>query len=73
MSRTWHHGDKAKQRKFGDNWRWYQSTPSWWVRICMSKPHRAGTRRLLAETHRLVDYEDAAEFPLARKPHEYYW
>ena len=32
MARTHHHGIKAKERKFGDNWRWLGATPSWWVR-----------------------------------------
>lgn len=95
MSRTWHHGDKAKRRLFeGGAWdepyvsileyaprkakrsssRWFwMSTPSWWIRCCMTVKQRAQTRILLRKTERLHDYEDAPLFPLAKKPHEYYY
>lgn len=73
MSRTRHHGDKAKQRQFGDNWQWLRSTPSEWVRIMMTKPQRAETRRLLHAVQKMDDLDDAPQFPLAKKPHVYYW
>lgn len=53
---------------------WSMNTPSWWVREFMTVPQRQEVRRLIHKVHRL-SLEDAAElmFPLAKKPHEYYW
>jgi hypothetical protein len=73
MARTFHHGDKAKSRKFGDDWRWLQSTPSSWTRQMMTRPQRQEVQRLIKRTTQLVDYDDAPLFPLPKKPHVYYW
>ena len=73
MSRTFHHGLKAKKRRFGKNWRWLQQTPGWWVNEFMTTPQRAETRDLLRRVLKLRDPEDAPLFPLAKKPHLYYW
>jgi hypothetical protein len=43
MARTFHHGNKAKERHFGANWRW-QATPSWWIRVMMTRPQRHEVR-----------------------------
>lgn len=50
------------------------STPSYWVREYMTKPQRANVRALIHKVHTL-SLDDAGElmFPLAKKPHEYYW
>lgn len=72
MARTYHHGNKAKERKFGDSWNW-MGTPSWWIRQMMTRPQRQEVRRLVKRTMELVDCEDAPLFPLAKKPHKYYW
>lgn len=89
MSRTYHHGNKAKQRKFGGwnryldptppkrprhhiDWQW-MNTPSWWTRLMMTRPQRQEARRLITQLYRLPDIADAPPFPLAKKPHIYYW
>ena len=72
MSRTYHHGNKAKLRKFGDDWRWMR-TPSWWIRSMMTRPQRQEVRRLIKHTLDLPNLEDAPLFPLTKKPHIYYW
>lgn len=97
MSRTRHHGDKAKRHLFEGvpfhwtwrdrtderrakplvkrrnfNWHWMK-TPGWWVHDMMTVPQRAEVRELLGRVMRLSDLEDAPEFPLAKKPHDYYW
>lgn len=68
MARTYHHGDKAKRRRFGKNWRW-MNTPSWWIREFMTAPQRREVRDLLAK----LDPENPPLFPLAKKPHLYFW
>jgi hypothetical protein len=73
MARTFHHGNKAKRRNFGEDWRWLEATPSWWIRDMMTRPQRQEVRRLIKRTMELVDYGDAPLFPLAKKPHIYYW
>ena len=73
MARTFHHGDKAKSREFGDDWRWLQSTPSSWTRQMMTRPQRQEVRRLIRRAIQFVDYENAPLFPLAKKPHVCYW
>ena len=71
MTRTSHHGDKAKERKFGDIWHWYKSTPSWWNRIHHTKRRRAENKRLAKKVTR---GETEQVWPLGnRKPHEYFW
>ena len=73
MSRTRHHGDKAKERAFGAGWRWLSQTPGWWVRLFMTKPKRQTERQLVQKLHKLPDVEDAPEFPVAKKPHKYFY
>ena len=73
MARTFHHGSKAKERRFGADWRWLQPTPPWWIRAMKTRPPRQKVRCLVKRTTELVDYEDAPLFPLAKKPHHYYW
>lgn len=52
----------------------YGHTPSWWILQEMTVPQRQEVRRLIHKVHRLP-LEDAGElmFPLAKKPHDYYW
>ena len=71
MSRTKHHGDKAKERVFGDLWWWYKSEPKWWNKAYHIKPRRAENKKLI---HRVLrgDYEQTWP-PGNRKPHAYYW
>lgn len=112
MSRTKHHGDKAKlllfegrRGRYSDDefWvhtggclhrlpgpkrkrsesRWFwMATPGWWVKEMMTKPQRAQTRAAIHEVMKMqyvVDdparwgYVDMPNFPLAKKPHVYYW
>lgn len=71
MSRTYHHGDKAKARQYGRNWRWFRATPSEWNRLHHTKPKRQQERRIL---HRVIRGEYEQVWPLgSRKPHVYYW
>ena len=70
MSRTTHHGNKAKQRKFGDFWWAYGTTPSWWNRMMHNRPKRVEHRRM---EQRVLRGEYEQVWPLDRKPHDYYW
>lgn len=49
------------------------STPSWWISVSHTRPQRSQTRQLISKTMRLLDLEDTPLFPLAKKPHHYYW
>lgn len=73
MSRTKHHGDREKEKKFGKMWFWYRSTPSEWVNKKMTRPQRVKVRALLRGV--VKDELDSSEvmFPLAKKPHIYFW
>jgi hypothetical protein len=51
----------------------YSGAPSWWTREFMTKPQRAKVRKLLHVVLHLHNLEDAPLFPLAKKPHDYYW
>lgn len=46
--------------------------PSWWVHLCNTKPERVEVRRLIHNTMKLVDLEDAPLFP-EKRPHIYFW
>lgn len=71
MSRTTHHGDKAKEKKYGASWHWYQSTPSAWNRMFHTKPRRVSDRAKLAAV--LRGEEEQCWSLGNRKPHHYYW
>jgi hypothetical protein len=74
MTKTYHHGNKAKERKFGKLWRW-MNTPSWWTRMMMSRPQRkAGkTWERKASTTSVKQLDDADTPSVSKKPHHYYW
>lgn len=58
-----------------DGYRFYacRGTPSAWTNAFMTRPQRAEVRRLTHKVMRLIDLEDTPLFPLAKKPHQYYW
>jgi len=60
------HSDSGWHGDFGN-------CPGWWIHDFHEVPMRAKTRNILKKVKRLVDYEDVEEFPIARKPHIYYW
>ena len=71
MSNTKHHGDKNKQKLYGDNWQWYRSEPKSWRRWKKHKPQRAATRR--AEHRVIAGLDDYRFWPSDKKPWSYYW
>lgn len=73
MSRTYHHGYRAKKKLFGHGGHHWLRSPGWWIHDFMTRPQRAEVRRLTRVVMRLSDLDDAPEFPLAKKPHIYYW
>lgn len=73
MSRTFHHGDRAKQKKFGTNWHWMSNEPKWWRKIMFTRPRRSQTRAAMNEVLSSISMEDDTKFPLDKKPHNYYW
>jgi len=73
MSRTKHHGDKAKQRTFGDRWRWLSQTPGYWVRLMMMRPQRRAAAVWQRKAETSTDLEQAGEPPHGKKPHWYFW
>jgi hypothetical protein len=75
MSRTKHHGNKAKQRQFGDMWHWLQSAPSWWTNLMMNRPIRRKWQlweRSAAKT-KPDGLGDLDTPPYGKKPHVYFW
>lgn len=72
MSRTYHHGDKAKRRAFGTNWRW-QSTPGWWVRMQMTRPQRRAVKVWEVMARNATDLDRIDMPPHGKKPHLYFW
>ena len=74
MSRTRHHGDKNKERLFGDSWLWCRGAPKWFSKMTRHKPQRA--KRTIA-LQKLITYDvedmEEVEFPQDKKPVEYYW
>jgi hypothetical protein len=62
-----------KKRSADEDWRWCQSTPSWWVRMFMNKPKRRECRLWEQSLKTLADLEDADCPDYGHKPHLYYW
>ena len=79
--KNWEHETPLKRKRFEKKYHyitsyhydWLNGTPHDWITEMMEKPKRAQTRELLSIVLHLEDYEDSPEFPLARKPHIYYW
>ena len=71
MSRTRHHGSKAKHKLFGRDWNWWKATPKAWNKTHHIRPRRAQERQQL---DRALRGEHEQVWPLGNhKPHEYYW
>jgi len=64
-----HSKKKRSQCKF----RWMSSAPHEWIHLMMTKPQRAKTRILLELVLKLKNLEEIPLFPLAKKPHVFYW
>lgn len=73
MSRTRHHGRKAKQRAFGRAWRWLSQTPGWWIKMMMTRPQRRKVKLWERDVQKRTDFENVPRPPHGRKPHHYYW
>lgn len=70
MSRTRHHGNKAKQRAYGKDWHWLQNYPGWWDTLYHHRPARQKNRKLIHDVSR---GDNPTDWPDHRKPHKYYW
>lgn len=57
----------------GNDGIWATSTPSWYIRMKMTRPQRVEVRRLIHQVMRLADLQDAPIFPHPKRPHWYYW
>lgn len=75
MSRTRHHGDRQKQRRFGEDWRWLLATPGYWTREMMTVPQRRAVRDWERNTTKTPQSElDTLDLPPhGKKPHLYFW
>lgn len=67
--------DKWKAKKFksiGRYYWWMGNWPAWWDIVFHTRPHR---RRAAAVTHAVLKGADAdgANWPVSKKPHNYYW
>jgi len=69
MSRTHHHGYKAKDR-LGRNDFWCRNEPKLWRRLQKHKKRRAACRALQTKALR---GEEGLIWPLDSKPWNYYW
>lgn len=73
MSRTKHHGWKAKKREFGNGWRWTSQTPGWFVRTFMTRPQRRAVKLWERDAVKTTDIDRVDKPPHGHKPHVYYW
>ena len=75
VRRTWiaeQRGCKTKKRKQVDTcWHWL-TTPSWWIRLMMTRPQRRASR--VWERKALLADLDSLDTPsCSKKPHIYFW
>lgn len=67
--------DNDLKRKYANDpqgWHWYRNTPSSWNLVFHTRPHRRATKRLENKIMKGED-PDGIAWPVARKPHIYYW
>ena len=69
MSRTLHHGFKAKDR-IGKNDNWSRNEPKEWRRTYKHKKRRAEAKRC---RERVMQGDEDVVWPLDSKPWIYYW
>lgn len=72
MSRTRHHGNKQKERLYGDDYRWLDEMPSAFVNEAMTRPQRRKVKKWIHDAM----YEDPDELepcPHGNKPKKYYY
>ena len=62
-----------KRKRNTSTIQWMSINPHEWNRLMMTKPQRAKTRTLLELVLKLKNLEEAPLFPLAKRPHVYYW
>ena len=70
MSRTLHHGDKAKERQFGNDWQWLKNEPKYWRKMHKHRPRRREARHI---EYKAVTEDLEQVWPLDSKPWIYYW
>ena len=70
MSRTRHHGDKQKEREYGDLWHWCKNEPKWWRKHYKHKKRRSALRQCIDSVKK---GDEDVLFPLDSKPWIYYW
>lgn len=61
-----------EMKKRGESWRWYESTPSSHHIVFHHRPKRREVKRLEQAIVKGADPDDIP-WPLAKKPHVYYW
>lgn len=73
-SRTWHASWEAWRRIYWPAGRHtpMRNWPAWWDRTFHTRPHRAKVRRLERKVMQGFDPDNIA-WPLAKRPHIYYW
>lgn len=66
-------GVKPKKAKHTDKWHWFQSTPSWWTRLMMTKPKRRRCRMWEHQCRYAQDLSVADCPDWGDRPHVYYY
>jgi len=70
MSRTHHHREIDKEKKFGRAYHWYSNEPKWWRKLMKHKKRRQELRQAL---HKQQEGREDVVYPLDKKPWEWYW
>ena len=70
---SYNNEDAVKKRKELDTEDHWMSTPSWWVRMFMTRPQRVEQKRQMREIAKQQDLEEVDFVDTKRKPQVYYW
>lgn len=73
MSRTRHHGDKNKEKMFGDDWQWCKREPKEWRKHNKHKKRRSAVRHAITQVDKGWGVDEDVLFPLDKRPWIYYW
>lgn len=63
------------ERRLGDyyRWLWLGNWPQWWDLMFHRRPHRAATKDMIRKIKSEHSDADDVSWPLAKRPHKYYW
>lgn len=70
MSRSYRHGNRQKEKYYGENYSWWRQEPKLWRKLQKHKKRRTSCRKC---QHEVMTGNEDILWPLDKKPWIYYY